>query len=99
MTTVGLLVGFLAVVGAVTCVVVGAGAGWYIVTRRPTPDATVREAVTAIRWRYAVAFFIAPCGIVGIQEFGGLSGLFIGGAFGAFPVVLMVVLSWWFGPL
>jgi hypothetical protein len=90
---------FLAGVGAVTCAVVGIGAVWYLATRRPTPDATVREAVTSIRWRYAAAFFMAPCAAVGIMEFGGLSGLIIGAAVGAIPVVQMVLMSWWFGPL
>jgi len=93
------LFAFFMVVGALTALLVGAAATYYLGTRRPTPDATIREAVTSIRWSYAVAFFVLPCAAVGVQEFGGLSGAVSGGAFGGSFVVFMVVLEWWFGPI
>lgn len=99
MTAADFIVGFFTTVGAVVCTAAAAALLWYLVTRRPTPDATMREAVGEIRWSYAFALFIAPCAVVGIQEFGGVFGGIVGGFVGSLPVAWMVVLSWWFGPL
>jgi len=60
---------------------------WY------TPNTTLREAVTSIRWSYALAFFVLPCTAVGFQEGIPVLGFSVGAGF----VAYMVFLQWWLG--
>lgn len=91
----GALVGFLALVGAVTLGTIAIVLAYYLATRRPTPDATVREAVTSIRWGYGVGFFVLPPALAGAQDGPAVA---LGGAILGFAFVLFfVALNWWWG--
>lgn len=92
---IGAFVTFLAAVGALTVALVSVVAGWYIYTRRPTPNATVREAVTSVDYGCAFGFFIAPPTLAGVLEGAPLLGF----SFGAGFVGYVIALQWWFGPL
>lgn len=56
-----------------------------------TPNGTLRGAVNDIRWSYAVAFFIAPVTLAGLQDGAAMLGLTIGTVF----TVFVLVLQWW----
>lgn len=99
MTILEILTGLFTLVGGIVCTAAAIGVAYYLATRRPTPDATVQEAVTSIRWSYAIGLFVLPCAITGAQEYGSLSGALVGGAFGGSFVLLIVVCQWWWGPL
>lgn len=89
------LVAFFAVVGFLTTAVATIAFAYYVATRRPTPDATVREALTSIRWTHAAGLFILPPTIAGALEGDPLFGFALGAVFVAF----VLVLQWWFGPV
>jgi len=56
---------------------------------RPTPNGTLSNAVSEIRWSYAVAFFILPAIVVGYQEGIPIIATLFGMGYVAFIVVLM----------
>lgn len=88
------VVGFLTALATVTGVVVWAVGIMALVYYRPdlTPNSTLQEAVTGIRWSYAVAFFIAPLTLAGFQEGVPQFGFVMGGGF----VTFIVLLQWWY---
>lgn len=91
------LVGFLALVGAVTLGTIAIALAYYLATRRPTPDATIREAVTSVRWRHGIGLFVLPCALAGAQDGPAVA---VGGAALGFGFVLfLVALQWWWGPI
>jgi len=83
------------VVGAVVTITATLAGLWYLVTRRPTPDMRLRDALRTIDWGYAFVFFIGPCMIVGFQEGIPIFGAALGTGF----VLFIVGLEWWFGPV
>lgn len=62
---------------------------WY------TPNATVKETITSIRWSFAIAFFIAPPTLAGFQEGVPILGFAIGFGF----ILFVLFLQWWWGPV
>jgi len=90
------LLALFTVVGAVVTTTALTLAGlWYLVTRRPTPNMRLRDALQEIDWGYAFLFFIGPCMIVGFQEGIPIFGAALGTGF----VLFIVGLEWWFGPV
>jgi len=90
------LLALFTVVGGVVTTTATAAFAYYVVTRRPTPDMKIRDAIREIRWSYALAFFVLPCAGVAILE--GFS-LPLALAYGFALPVLMVLFAWWGGPI
>lgn len=86
-TALATLLGFGVLISAVGAL------AWYIYTRRPTPERSLREAVGEIRWGYGIAIFVIPQGIVGLQEGLGPWGFILGACF----LGSMLLVSWWTG--
>lgn len=93
-----MIVSILAFIGTITVLVVTAALLWYIIMRRPTPNATLKEAVTSIRYDYAIAFFVLLPGLAGIQEFGP-EGFLYGAILGSCFILYIIALQWWLGPV
>lgn len=91
------VVSVLALIGALTVVVLGLGLAYYVVTRRPTPDATVREALTSVSWRHGIGLFVLPPALAGAQD--GPETAVAGAVLGLAFVLFLVGLQWWWGPI
>lgn len=71
--------------------IAGIGAVLYF---RPdvTPNGSFRGAVSDIRWSYAVAFFVAPVTVAGLQDGTPALGFAVGSVF----VLFIFVVQWWY---
>ena len=86
---------FFASVGILTTALVMTISIYYVVKERPTPNATVKEAITSLDWPMATLLFIALPTLAGFTEGVPLLGFLFGAGFTAF----LLLLQWWFGPI